>query len=104
MAFTMKKSGLKLLKLSSLVILLLAIPVIALYHYKADALAWHLLQSALSNTQADSALHFEDYRVKVEAREITEIDDISGLTYNTSTNTLFSVLNNEPLIIELDLQ
>jgi len=76
------------------------------YSYKTDALLRHLLNTfVLHQRYAGSTLNLEKYRVAIEAKEIAGIDDdLSGLTYNTETNTLFSVLNGQPLIIELDLE
>lgn len=76
-----------------------------IYFYKVDALAWHLLKShVLHKTHEGLSLNLDQYRVEIEARPISGIDDdLSGLTYNTETHTLFSVLNGQPLIVELGL-
>lgn len=105
MAYATKKTRYTLLKLLSALLLALTIPLTLLYLSKADALAWYLLRSAVSSDpQSGISLPLRDYRVQIEAQPIIGIDDASGLTYNTDSNTLFSVLNNEPLIIELNLQ
>lgn len=77
----------------------------AIYFYKVDALAWHLLKShVLHKIHEGPSLNLDQYRVEIEARPISGIDnDLSGLTYNTETHTLFSVLNGQPLIVELSL-
>lgn len=76
------------------------------YSYKADALLRHLVNTfVLHQRYEGSTLNLEKYRVDIEAKEIAGIDDdLSGLTYNTETNTLFSVLNGHPLIVEIDLE
>ncbi len=76
------------------------------YSYKADALLRHLINTfVLHQRYEGSTLNLEKYRVDIEAKEITGIDDdLSGLTYNIETNTLFSVLNGHPLIVEIDLE
>ncbi|PKO24785.1 MAG: hypothetical protein CVU35_07540 [Betaproteobacteria bacterium HGW-Betaproteobacteria-8] len=76
-----------------------------IYFHKVDALAWHLLKShVLHKTHEGLSLNLDQYRVEIEARPISGIDDdLSGLTYNTETHTLFSVLNGQPLIVELGL-
>jgi uncharacterized protein YjiK len=89
-------------------ILLLLLPLSLLagiYYYKVDALLWHLWKTnVMQNIYDGTSLKLDSYQVAIEAKEITGIgDDLSGLTYNTETNTLFSVLNGNPLIIELDL-
>ncbi|PKO92775.1 MAG: hypothetical protein CVU15_06610 [Betaproteobacteria bacterium HGW-Betaproteobacteria-1] len=80
--------------------------LIMIHTYKADALLRHLINTfVLHDRYAGSTLNLDLYRVAIEAREIAGIDDdLSGLTYNTETNTLFSVLNGQPLIVELDLE
>lgn len=76
------------------------------YSYKADALLRHLINTfVLHQRYEGSTLNLEKYRVDIEAKEIAGIDDdLSGLTYNIETNTLFSVLNGHPLIVEIDLE
>ncbi|CAG1003870.1 putative protein YjiK [Methylophilaceae bacterium] len=87
-------------------LLLIIAALIGIYHYKVDALLWHLLQTrVMQGNSLQSSLNLDNYRVKIEAKPITGIeDDASGLTYNLETNTLFSVLNGTPLVIELDLE
>lgn len=89
--------------------LAIALPLglLAVAHiYKADALLRHLINTfVLHERYTGSSLNLDQYRVAIEAREISGIDDdLSGLTYNIETNTLFSVLNGLPLIVELDLE
>lgn len=53
----------------------------------------------------DRSLSLGSYRVDIEARQIAGVDDdISALTFNPDTNTLFSLLNGEPLVLELSLE
>lgn len=89
--------------------LIISLPLVLLaliYHYKADALLLHLLNTSVLNERyAGSTLNLEKYRVDIEAKAIDGVeDDLSGLTYNTETNTLFSVRNGQPLIVEIDLE
>jgi len=92
---------------SSYLFWILGAPLILLtliYCLKLDALILHLLNTSILNDRyAGSTLNLERYRVVMEAKPIESIeDDLSGLTYNTETNTLFSVLNSLPLVIEID--
>lgn len=75
------------------------------YAYKVDVLLWHLWKtSVIQKFYEGASLNLDEYHVEIEAKEIPGINnDVSGLTYNTETNTLFSVLNGHPLIIELNL-
>lgn len=50
----------------------------------------------------DRSVWLPDYKVVVDARPIDGIDDnLSALTWNGDTKTLFAVVNNPPLIVEL---
>lgn len=86
---------------------LAAIPLLLMafiYHIKAEALLLHLFNSyVLHQRYQGTALNLGQYRVEIEAKMVEGIeDDLSGLTYNTETDTLFSVLNGQPLVVELD--
>ena len=68
-----------------------------------DVLLW---QNWKLNRQAmpEQALDLGRYRVDIEALAIPELlDDLSALTYNQDSNTLFGLLNGNPLIVELSL-
>ena len=53
----------------------------------------------------DSALTLERYHVTVDARPIVGVgENASGLTYHHGRNTLFSVINRPPQVIELSLE
>src|SRR5690606_42149436 len=50
------------------------------------------------------AMDLGRYRVDIEALPITELeDDLSALTYNSESDTLFGLVNGTPLIVELSL-
>lgn len=92
-------------KLAMTLSLLLLASLIAIYHYKLDALLLHVWKShIMPSIYQTSSLGLDNYRVSIEGKPILGIDDdISGLTYNKDSNTLFSVLNGKPLVVELDL-
>lgn len=53
----------------------------------------------------EQAFNLGRYRVDIEALEVEGIeDDLSALTFNPVTNSLFGVLNGKPLIVELSLE
>lgn len=79
-----------------------AVFLTSVYYYKLDALAWNLLQTYTRSSQVNS-LNLNDYHAALQAVTIPGVDDVSGLTYNLETNTLFTVLNKEPLLVELSL-
>jgi uncharacterized protein YjiK len=100
-----RKSSSRVSRIFSGCLLILTIPAIFLvsvYYFKMEALAWNLLQTHTRSSQVDS-LNLNDYRAALQAVTIPGVDDVSGLTYNLETNTLFTVLNKEPLLVELSL-
>ncbi len=53
----------------------------------------------------EQSLALGRYRVDIEAREIEGVnDDLSALTYNPETGTLFAVLNGAPLLLEMTVE
>jgi uncharacterized protein YjiK len=81
------------------------------YTLSASALASVLLIAALVplNSQAiiqkGPRLGLEQYQLAGEPVEITAVtNNASGLTYNPDTNTLFAVINDPEMILELNLQ
>ena len=51
-----------------------------------------------------ATINLSNYTLAAPPTTITQIpDDLSGLTYNASTNTLFACLNSTPTVYELDL-
>lgn len=89
-----------------LAVLLLCVVVAAVFVRvnELDVLLW---QSWKLNRQPlpERALDLGRYRVDIEARVIPELgDDLSALTYNHESDTLFGVLNGRPLLMELSLE
>lgn len=69
-----------------------------------DVLWW---QSWKLNRQAmpEQALALGRYEVDIEGREVIGVDDdLSALTFNPASRTLFAVLNGAPLLLELSLE
>lgn len=83
------------------ILLLLIVPVL-IYAMKWEALLWYSLNNWLVSDSEASQLHLNDYQVVIDGKAIADVDDLSGLTYNLQSNTLYSVLNGQPLIIEMD--
>ena len=86
------------------VILLLLVTGYSFLHFNnLDALLW---QSWKLNRQPmpEQAFNLGRYRVDIDALPITELsDDLSALTYNKDSDTLFGVVNGNALIVELSL-
>src|SRR5690606_10065105 len=74
----------------------------SIYYSKLEALGWNLWKTHSRSSQA-SSLNLNDYQASLQTVAISGVDDVSGLTYNLETNTLFTVLNKEPLLLELSL-
>jgi uncharacterized protein YjiK len=90
--------------IAALLLLLVLGGLIAARAIGVDSVLWHSWQL---NRQAmpEGALNLGRYRVDIDALPIEGIeDDLSALSYNRERNTLFGVLNGEPLIVELSLE
>lgn len=85
-------------------LLILLLAAAALHFLHLDSLLWHAWRLGAQPPQA-GALQLGDYRVDIEGREIIGLDDdLSALTYNSESKTLFAVINGEPLLVELSLE
>lgn len=72
------------------------------YVFRLDALLWYHWHNRQAGSQLSTgALKLGHYQVEVDGHAIDGLDDASGLTYNTETDTLFTVLNQSPYIVEL---
>ena len=95
---------LKRLSLSLAVLVLLLLGLFA-QEYRLFERAWFNLQQwqqAAKGQQA--AMLLSDYQVDIEARVIEGLDDdVSALTYDPDRNSLFTVTNQKPQLIELSL-
>lgn len=91
--------------LRCLLALVLPLALLAgVYQLRLEALAWHLWHTHFQQAPVASSLKLDGYQVIQDGISISGLtDDISGLTYNMETNTLFSVLNKEPVLVELSL-
>ncbi|PKM30805.1 MAG: DNA-binding protein [Gammaproteobacteria bacterium HGW-Gammaproteobacteria-11] len=84
-------------------VLLLLVVAVTLHVTRLDALLWHGWQLA-GKVLPDRALDLGRYRVDIEGRPIVGVaDDLSALTFNSETGTLWSVLNGLPLLVEISL-
>lgn len=85
-----------------LAVVLLLLSAAAVLHYlHLDAIWWHSWRMHQAPLHHDS-LALDHYRADIQAQPIRGLDDdVSALTFNTETGTLFAVLNGEPLLVEL---
>jgi len=72
-------------------------------YFKLLALGYYWLSTSLNAAQwQGSALWLPDYRVAIEGRPIQGLTrNASGLTFNTETGTLFTVINRPAQVAEL---
>lgn len=95
---------LKRLLLSLAVLALLLLGLLA-QEYRLFERAWFNLQQWQQAAQGQqAAMLLSDYQVDIEARVIEGLDDdVSALTYDPDRNSLFTVTNQKPQLIELSL-
>lgn len=96
----MIKSWLK----KSIIVITISVFVLAagLYLSRLDALIWYVWHSYTAKAD-EHAFGLKDYQVSIDGLKIEGIANASGLTFNDHTNTLFTVLNKESQVLELDL-
>lgn len=82
---------------------LLALVCLAVYLLKLEAIAWYYWHAYKNPTQSHS-LNLKNYQVEIDGLAIPELTNASGFTHNAKRNTLFTVLNQESQIVELDIQ
>lgn len=95
------KSVLRLGKLQISILLLLLFSVL-IYAARLEALLWYSIKPGFSAVSHQTSLELGQYTVSIDAWPISGVDsDLSGLTYNHETGTLFSVINGQSSIVEL---
>jgi uncharacterized protein YjiK len=90
-----------------LALLLLGAPTLAVsWYYRLVPLAWHWSGIAFpADTRKPQGLRLADYRVTLEARPVAGIArNISGLTYNPRTRTLFAAINKPAQVAEISAE
>ncbi|MCZ4324291.1 SdiA-regulated domain-containing protein [Pseudomonas anguilliseptica] len=95
---------LKRLLLSLVVLALLLLGLFA-QEYRLFERAWFNVQQwQLAGNGQQGSMLLSDYQVDLEARVIEGLnDDVSALTYDPDRNSLFTVTNHKPQLIELSL-
>jgi uncharacterized protein YjiK len=71
------------------------------YLLRLESIGWYLWHNHISPNTKSSDFHLADYIASVNAKPLPGLDDASGLTYHNPSNTLFTVLNQEPKIVQL---
>jgi uncharacterized protein YjiK len=73
-----------------------------IYLLRLEAIGWYFWHNSQSISEKH-ALNLKGYRVEIDGLKIKGIKNASELTYDSNTNTLFTVLNKENKIVELNL-
>ncbi|MDR1349842.1 MAG: SdiA-regulated domain-containing protein [Zoogloeaceae bacterium] len=91
----------KKFRLAIIALCLLVAPLLSVvWYYRLDTLAWYWFSIAWQ--KHTHSLRLPAYRVTLDARPIAGIThNLSGLTYNAQTGTLFSVINDPAQIAEI---
>ncbi len=77
----------------------------AVYQFKLEALGWYFWHAYKHQDPAQTqSLDLKNYQVEIDGLAIPEMENASGFTYNSERNTLFTVLNKESQIVEIDLK
>lgn len=86
--------------LSSLVVL-----CITIYLLRLEALGWYFWHAYKHQDHVQTqSLDLKSYQVEIDGMAISDLENASGFTYNSKRNTLFTVLNQESQIVEIDLK
>ena len=93
----------KFSKLSIVVICVLIALLSIVYYFRLEALAWYAYHN-IKPTVHENAFQLSRYQVAIDGKPLAALKNASGLTHNAERNTLLTVLNQESMIIELDLQ
>lgn len=85
--------------------LLLLIMAISYAHkYRWLERTWFNIQTqSRAKIWQDKSLWLTDYQATIQAKKISGVKNLSGLTYNPTSNTLYTITNKRPEIIELSL-
>lgn len=105
MTTTPRRLSVRTIALLGALTLSLAIPSVAIHHYGGMTLLTLLVQQwTATDDIKKAAIWLPDYHITTEAKPIAGLQtDLSALTYDPDRNTLFSVTNSQPELIEISL-
>lgn len=67
-----------------------------------DRFKFNLTEKHYAKQWKNKSIWLTDYQVTIEAREINGFSDLSGLTWNPDSKSLYAITNKNPQILELD--
>lgn len=87
-------------------LLLPAVLALVIYLHWDDRLLFWLKQTQSSEAERQASIWLPGYRALLQGKAIAglEEDELSGLSYNPASRTLFSVSGKTPALIELSLE
>lgn len=95
----------KFMKLRKIILAVISIYAIAFYFEYDDKLYAKVLRFANNMQGLTNRIDLDLYKVNIEAKTIQNVkDNLSGITYNPNTNTLFAITNRPREIHELSLE
>lgn len=71
------------------------------YLWRLESIVWYFWHNQVNSKAEISEFHLANYTVSINAKPLPDLDDASGLTYHSPSNTLFTVLNQAPKIVQL---
>jgi uncharacterized protein YjiK len=77
---------------------------LAIYLFKWEAIGWYFWHNHQDKKSvSETSLDLGNYQVEIDGMPVPQLTNASGFTYNKESNTLFTVLNKESLIIEMSI-
>ena len=89
---------------ASVLLFIIGALLLTAYAFRLESLALFLWPSAKAHSSNTGGLQLSGYQVSIDAKPLPGLTDASGLTYHAPSNTLFAVLNQEPVIVQLSLE
>jgi uncharacterized protein YjiK len=90
---------------------LFGVTALLIYGYKPMLNGWHAGVHSWHSFRLgnmvlpEGAMDLSRYRVTIDGKTIPALeDDLSALTYNREKNTLWALLNSDPVVVELSLE
>ncbi|HSI25133.1 MAG TPA: SdiA-regulated domain-containing protein [Methylotenera sp.] len=81
----------------------IAMLLATIYHFRLEALGWYFWHASKPQTEGHT-LDLKNYQVEIDGLSIPGLENASGLTFDSERNSLFTVLNKESQIIELNIK
>lgn len=84
---------------------MLAVLCLIIYLFRLEALGWYFWHAYKHQDHVQTqSFDLKNYQVEIDGLAIPDLENASGFTYNSKRNTLFTVLNKESQIVEIDLK